>query len=253
MVQSSNVPLARMARAVLAAAIAVIGLVHLIFGGAVSRAFPAWEHGPPGRELWTRGAGAALLGLGALVLARRRAREAAAAAGAIFLLAVLALHVPRAIASATFADAAANVLKWLAVAGAAFVLAVEAAPSRPGRLLAGAAAAAPWALGAFMLAAAVLHLKFADFVAMLLPPWMPAKLFWVYLTAATLAAGGLGLVTPRVARLAGLLSAVMFALFVVLVHVPRTIADPSHGSGWSEIAEASAFAAIAVLLALRAR
>jgi uncharacterized membrane protein len=245
-----------LARDVLAATLTALGVIHVISGEAVTRAFPAWPAWLPGRPFWAHAAGALMLVCGAMVLLRKQPRRAAAAIGVLLLLSVAGMHLPRAIPSGDFADAWLNVFKWLSMAGGAFVLAAEFPAARPGsgvdRAIDGLAASETWLLGAFMIGAAVLHVRFAPFVAVFIPVWIPWRLFWTYFTAVALMAGGVGLVVRRVARLAALLSGLMLFLFFLLVHVPRTIADPVHNAGWCEMAEALGFAALAVLLAGRA-
>lgn len=243
-------------RNILAASLAALGLLHLIFGERLARMFPVWPEWLPGRPLWAHLAGFAMLAAGVCILARIRPRAAAILIGLIGLASVAALHLPRSLASGGFGDEWSNVLKWLAMATGAFVLATEL----PGgerqaageRAVARLAAAAPWALGAFMVAAAYLHVRFAEFVAMLIPEYIPWREFWTYFTAVALAAGGIGLVVPATARLAGLLTSLMIFLWFLLLHTPRMLADPSGPVGWSEMAESLGFAAIAFLLALRA-
>lgn len=244
------------ARTTLVVALGFLGLLHLVFGEELARMLPAWPDGLPGRPAWAHGAGAVIALLAGLVLFRREARNAAVLPGLVLLVPVLALHLPRALPTGDFGDAWLNVFKWLAMATAPFVVASLLPGGRKGagrdRLVTGVAAAAPWTLGAFMLGSAVLHVRFAEFVAELMQPWMPGRLFWTYFAAVALAAGGVGLVVRRTARLAGLLTSLMILLWFFLVHTPRMLADPTGPVGWSEMAEALAFSALALLLAVRA-
>jgi hypothetical protein len=59
----------------------------------------------------------------------------------------------------------------------------------------------------------------------------------------------LGLVTKPVARAAALLTAAMILGFFLLVHIPRTLADPMGSTGWLELGESTAYVMIALLLA----
>lgn len=104
-------------------------------------------------------------------------------------------------------------------------------------------------MGAFMAYSGYLHLRYTESVTRLLPPWMPWDMFWVRFTGVALVAGGMGLVTRPVARLAALLTAAMISGFFLLVHVPRTLANPLGSTGWLELGESAAFAIIALLLA----
>ncbi len=80
---------------------------------------------------------------------------------------------------------------------------------------------------------------------------MPWQLFWVQFAGVALIAGGVGLVVRPVARTAAFLTGVMIFGFFVLVHIPRTIADPLGFHGWMELGESMAYAAFAWLMAMR--
>jgi len=241
-------------RQVLPLSLLFLGVLHVIFGAALTRMLPVWPDSPPGRPYWTAAMGVALAAAAGIVLARARSRGAALWLAALLLLPVLALHLPRALPSGDFGNAWLGVFKWLAMAAAPVVLAADRPAARVewrDRAVAMGAAMAPWLLGAFMITSAILHVRFAEFVSQLMQPWMPWRLFWTYFAAVALAAGGIGLVIPRTFRLAALLTSLMIFLWFLLVHIPRMLIDPAGPVGWSEMAESLAFSAMAFLLATR--
>jgi uncharacterized membrane protein len=244
------------ARHLLAGSLLFLGVLHVIFGERLSRMMPAWPDGLPGRPLWAH-AGGALIAIGAgMMFIRGRERRTAVPLTALLLLPVLGLHLPRALPSGTFGDAWLNVVKWLAMAAAPLVLAWHVPAVHEARwkerVISTGAALAPWIMGAFMLGSAVLHVRYAEFVAELMQPWLPWRLFWTYFAAVALAAGGLGLVIPKTARLAALLTSLMIFSWFWLVHTPRMLVDPTGPVGWSEMGESLAFSALVFLLAVRA-
>jgi uncharacterized membrane protein YphA (DoxX/SURF4 family) len=247
---------AALVRRVFGGALALVGLMHLIFGEEPTRLFPVWAEGLPGRPWWAHAAGALLMVLGVMVALGRRDRGAAAGISVIVLLAVLTQHLPRAIPSGALGNAWLSVLKFAALAaGAALVPQVGSAPAHGPRLdraLRWGAVATPWLMGAFMAYSGYLHLRYTASVTRLLPPWMPWQMFWIQFTGVALVAGGVGLVTRPVARIAALLTAAMILGFFLLVHIPRTLADPLGSTGWLELGESTAFVMIALLLARRA-
>jgi len=246
-----------LARHIFAASLLFLGVLHVLFGERLTRMMPAWPDGLPGRPFWAHGMGV-LIVMGAVMLfVRDRARGAAVVLGALLLLPVLGLHLPRALPSGTFGDAWLNVLKWLAMAAGPLVVAwhgpaVRAVPWRD-RVIGASARMAPWLMGAFLVGSAILHVRYAEFVAQLMQPWMPWRTFWTYFAAVPLAAGGIGLVIPRTARLAALLTSVMIFSWFLIVHTPRMLIDPAGPVGWSEMGESLAFSALAFLLAMRVR
>ena len=110
----------------------------------------------------------------------------------------------------------------------------------------------PLALGAFLAYCGAAHFPYAKYVASLIPPWIPAHMFWTYFAAIALIAGGVGVLVPRTARLAATLSGIMLFSWVFLVHIP--LAVNTHNVG--EISrgfQALSDSAVAFMLAGTAR
>ena len=77
------------------------------------------------------------------------------------------------------------------------------------------------------------HFKYAQFAASMVPAWLPPnQIFWAYATGVGHLAAGLALLSGIRAPLGATLLAVMMALFVLLVHVPRVIAAPGEHLEW---------------------
>ena len=67
----------------------------------------------------------------------------------------------------------------------------------------------------------------------MVPTWLPpSQIFWTYATGVGHLAAGLSLLSGIRAQLGATLLAVMMALFVLLVHVPRVIAAPGEHLEW---------------------
>jgi uncharacterized membrane protein YphA (DoxX/SURF4 family) len=102
-------------------------------------------------------------------------------------------------------------------------------------------------LGVFLLDSGIQHFMFTTFVASLLPAWFPGDpVFWTRFAGICLIAGGVGLLIPRTARLAALLSGMMVFSWVWIVHLPRTLASVSDSIA---IFEALAFSGLAFVIA----
>ena len=241
-----------------AACLAALGVIHLIAGETVMRLFQGWPAWLPGRPYWAHVGGALLAILGGMALLRIRARTALTVMGVLILGSVLALHLPRAIPAGDFGDAWLNFFKWLAMAAGTFLFAGTCAASGGtstlDRLAGILAAGAPGFLAAFMIGAAILHVRAAAVIDQYyIPAYIPWHLFWIYFTAGALALGGVGLLVPLTRRLAALLTSVMIFLWCPLLHIPRTFAEPRSPAEWCGVFESLAFAAIAFLLAVRAQ
>lgn len=89
------------------------------------------------------------------------------------------------------------------------------------------AMAGRYGFGVCLLLYGIVHYLWHDFVADFIPSWMPARLFFAYATGAAFVAAGLSVLSGQLIRLGTLLLAVMFTLWVVLLHIPRGIAAPA--------------------------
>jgi hypothetical protein len=135
-----------------------------------------------------------------------------------------------------------NPLKALALFGGVLILVgtlPEESPSLWG----------PGLLGLFLVVGGVQHFVYRDFVAKLVPAWIPAPVLWVYFTGAALIAGGVGINLRKTRRSAAILSGIMIFLWVVLLHIPRALADLHNAGETSGVFEALAFSGVALMLA----
>ena len=235
--------------------LASIGLMHFYFRdfpGVILPAFPAWL---PLRLLCVYVVGAALTASGIAILFDLKGRKVAAWTGVALLVLVLIAHIPNQLSGEYRAVLGAwtNTIKELALAGGAWIAALS--------LSKGGSELPAWLekllpFGRYFFAFLLIvfgidHFLYAKFVAMLVPGWVGAPMFWTYFAAVALIAGGLGIMVKRVAPLASLLVGVMIFLWVPMLHIPRAIADPytNVGNEWASVFEATAFSGIALMLA----
>jgi uncharacterized membrane protein YphA (DoxX/SURF4 family) len=231
-----------------------IGIQHWIFADFIPVMVPAWHAWIPGRPFWGYAFGAALIAAGAAIVFGVGARTVAAISGAAILALVVLVDVPvQLAANPSRLGALTNTFKALTTSGGAWVVAgslKEPASKIPGRL------EALMPLGRFFLPIAVAvfgidRFLYTDFVASLVPKWIPGALFWTYFTGVTLIAAGVGMILGIRARLASLMLGIMIFLRFLILHIPRAIADPHSlkGNQWTSVCEALAFSGIAFLLA----
>jgi uncharacterized membrane protein len=88
---------------------------------------------------------------------------------------------------------------------------------------------------------AIQHFLYANFVATLVPAWIPGRLFWAYFVGVAFIAAAIGAVVPKMTRPAGILLGILFFLFVVTLHIPRIAVHPGDGNEWT-----SGFVALAM-------
>ncbi len=74
---------------------------------------------------------------------------------------------------------------------------------------------------------AVQHFMYADFIATLVPAWIPFKLFWAYFIGVAFSLASISLLTNIKTRLASALLGFMFLFWVIFLHLPR-VAGATH-------------------------
>jgi uncharacterized membrane protein len=241
---------AALGRILVGLALLGFGVENILFGHyVVARAAP-WPPEPTVRFVVACVTAAVFLACGVALLADRFVRPAALASAALILAWSLTLHLPVAISGPAWSGDWTNVLKALALAAGA--LGVAVADGRPrGSTLGTLRAVAPYAAGAFFLLCGIQHFMYVDFVASLMPWFIPGGRFWTYVAGVLLIAAGVGFWTPFVRRLAATLAAVMVFSWVFLVHVPLVFSVGR--TEWMGVFEALGISGVCLALARPAR
>jgi len=231
------------------AALVASGVQQLVVGEFVRLVpkLPAWIPAP---ALWPGVVGVVLVIAGGAIIADRM-RARAATVVAVLLGLNLMFRVPEILANPGAGFVWTNPCKVLALIGGALVL----AGSLPGANGAGQRWAGklvflgPVLLGVFLLVCGIQHFVYASFVDTLVPAWIPPRpRFWTYFSALALLAGGAGVLLPKTARLAAICSALMIFLWVLLLHIPRSVQLKS-AFEWAGVFEALAISGVALLVA----
>jgi uncharacterized membrane protein YphA (DoxX/SURF4 family) len=225
------------------------------FGALLLGAVGLWFHdfalqwqavpaGLPARTLLAHVSGVLLIIGGGATLWRKSERGGALLLTAFYGLWVVAFHLPNAFKSAGHIGAwnAPAEISFMAMGGLA-LLAAGAGPMRitlnlVARMLAGASA----------MVFGFAHFNYIDFTASFIPAWIPWKVFWAWATGAGHLAAGLAFVSGIQARLAATCLAGMMGSFVVLLHIPRVIAQPEVHAEWIMLAVSSSMTGAAWLL-----
>jgi uncharacterized membrane protein YphA (DoxX/SURF4 family) len=93
------------------------------------------------------------------------------------------------------------------------------------------------------------HFMYAQYIAFLIPKWMPGHLFLAYFTGTAFIAAGVAIAAHIFSRLASILLGLMFFLWVVTLHTPRVIASPHNTDEQVSLFVALAFSGSSILLA----
>src|SRR5712664_3727108 len=93
------------------------------------------------------------------------------------------------------------------------------------------------------------HLSGARFIMLMVPSYMPWRLFWAYFVGFALLSASLSIATKIHVRWSGLLFGIMMLVFVAMVHIPRALASPGDRIPWVIVVREMSFAGGAWILA----
>ncbi len=221
----------RIGRLLFALSVVASGIYQLVTGRFVNLV----PVNPAHIQLWQAyllGVLLVLIGVGLLV--RRTVSVSAVTLAGLLLVLFFGFSLRVALRQASMGYVWVDPLMILAIFGGVGLFAVRHDRSTLDRVFERATRFVPLALGAFLAYCGALHFPYAKYVASLIPPWIPAHMFWTYFAAIALIAGGIGIVVPRTACLAATLSGIMLFSWFFLVHIPlaintHTVSEVSRG------------------------
>ncbi len=171
---------------------------------------PAWV---PWRSTLAFASGLLLVVAGMGIAANKQERHAAALMFGVLALCLAFFHLPGYRAILHDGVARTRAFETLSLLSAALLL-TGSNVAMAGRM----------AFGASMIVFGAQHFMYAAFIAPLIPSWIPAPLFWVYLTGVAFLAASAAILVGRWLRLAATLLGLMFFLWVGVLHAPRVLA-----------------------------
>jgi uncharacterized membrane protein len=254
--------LTALGRIFVAIAMIAFGIQHFVYLDLVTRVVPALPAWVPAHSALACVVGACLIVAGGAILAGTGARTAALLLGAGILASFVVLYVPMLVASPLDVGVWTGGGKALALAGASLIVAGSLRSEGPRSARPGATVASvlgrlvpfgKYFLAAFLVLGGALHFVYAEFVAGLVPSWIPGHLFWTYFAGVALIAGGIGMTIPWTTRLAASLSALMIFLWVLLLHIPRAAASPHDSNETTAVFEALAMCGAAAIVGMSDR
>lgn len=237
-----------------------IGAQHFIFANFIPVVVPWWPSFMPGPTTSAYVVGAILVMAGLLIMFQQTLRLAAIILGVLFFLSVLFLHIPQIMSDNPLSIGAwTNACKAFALCGSAFVVAGSKFShtlnnnvkySWVDNLAGKITPYGKYPLAIMVIVFGIDHFVYVDFVASLVPAWIPGHVFWTYFAGVALIAGGIGILFDIEARLAATLLGIMIFIWLLVLHIPRAIADPVSGMGneWTSVFEALAFSGIGFIL-----
>jgi uncharacterized membrane protein len=236
----------------IAIAFIAFGIQHFIYLDFITRVFaplPTWM---PAHALFAVLAGVFLCLTGAAILQKTYACIMCLALAGIILLMFIIVQLPNLIANLSNPMIWTNAGKAVVLAGASLIAAGSLAKGAPkffAKLSVPMILLGKIFLAGFFIFAAVMHFLYADFVATLIPTWIPAHVFWTYFAAIALIAGALGMFISKIELYAAALLALMIFLWVILLHAPRALADLHNANETTAFFEALAMCGSCLLIA----
>lgn len=182
----------------------------------------------PGRLTLALLSGAIMLFCGLALLANRKPLIGASVLSALFAVWMLTMHIPTISMQPKNGGAWTTALELLALWGIALVLtglalqnttSDQRASSSGNRVMNFGRLAFALSLPGF----GILHFVYAQLVSGIIPEWFPARLFLTYAIGVAFIAAGVSIATGIKAQLASLLLGTMFALWVIVLHIPLSI------------------------------
>jgi uncharacterized membrane protein YphA (DoxX/SURF4 family) len=226
----STTALVRLGRLFIGVSLLAFGVQHFRYSGFIGDLglVPGWA---PAHTLCAWIAGAILLIAGTSVLTAKFARPLATFLGFVFLLSAFlrfSTHIPGMIHN--IGDRGVF-FELLACCAGSWMLASTFPPTLPFSAARTLRLAAParWLFGIAFVVFGSLHLQAPQWIASLIPHWIPFHLFFAWFTGCALVAAGLSIAANIGTRLSATLLALMLFSWVVLVHAPR-IAHALHNA-----------------------
>lgn len=232
----------------------VLGIAAIAFGaiGLTWHDFNDWQQlhrlwDTPGGALLVYAAAVAQIGGGAAIQWRRTARAGAVALGVVYLFYALR-WIPGIVHEPVVFDRWGNFFEQFSLVCGAAIVYASAARGAPAA--AKAARTAVMLFGVCVISFTLGQLVYLKAVADFTPQWLPpGPRFWAIATTIALALAALAILSGRKALLATQLLTVMFAIFGLLVWLPRVIADPHLHMNWGGNAQNWAITAAAWIVA----
>ena len=233
-----------------------LGVTHFIFREFTTGRAPPWPVSMSGGAVWAYFSGAAFILVGLALLTGRKVRIAAISAGIVVLVWALLRQLPIVAADTILGPTWTHAGKALTFIGALFAIAGASPPAGSGgptwvkrfmNLRDPFITLGRICLAIFLMITGIQHFIYTEFVASLIPNWFPGNaVIWTQFAGVALISGSVGLVIPRTARLAALLSGIMVFSWFWIVHIPRSLGGVSDRIA---VYEALAVSGIALMIA----
>jgi uncharacterized membrane protein len=243
-------------------AVCLIGLAgqQLYYSSFRPVFIPPWSNHIPGQTILVCLTSIALIGAALSILLEKKARTVSLLLGGAFLALFLFSYIPFELLvdpAGKHIGVWSNAFKELAFAGGAFAVAgsFEFQPLQKRtsliRLLELFIPMGSLFFSITMIVFGIEHFLYPDFVATLVPAWIPGHLFWTYFAAIALIGAGLAIILRVRLKGVAILLGTMIFLWFLFLHIPRAAIAPAsdNGNELTSVFEALGFSGAAFVMA----
>ena len=253
--------LTAIARAFFCIGIAGIGVLQFYYKGFRPVMVPLWPSWLPGMLTCAYILSTIFILFSLFILLNRKAKDCALLLGGIFLLFLVVAQIPYMLIVYPYPwhlGSWTDPLKVLALSGSAFVVAgsYSSRVTRDNAMMKVLAAIIPYGkvfFGIMLLLFGIDHFLYVQFVSTLVPDWIGNIVFWSDLAGVALIGTGLSIILNIKRRLVCMLAGIMLFIWVIVLHIPRSIGHPEIADKANEMTsvfEAILFSGVAFLIAI---
>jgi uncharacterized membrane protein len=234
-------------------AMAAVGIQQFFLGGLCSMLFPPWPSVIPHYRIFAYTIGISLLAAGIAIAFGKKAKIVSMILGYSLLALFCFYYVPYEIFKDPYnihLGSWTNAIKGLALSGGAFAIAGTYMTVNP----AGGEKIIPHGrifFSIMLVCFGIAHFLYTDPISTLIPTYIPGHIFWTYFAGVALIAAGVAIILQIKVKLTGILLGCTIFIWLILLHLPLVVADPSgnNGNSVTSAISALAFSGIAFVIA----
>lgn len=241
----NNIP--KIARILFALTIIAFGLEHFVFNDLLAALAPTTIH--TGRSILVYAIGLSLVTIGISMIMKKKANVAAIGFICLIVICLVSLHIPKIVVNPYNGGAWTVTAEILAMGSIALILLGTFSKDL---IASDMAIKTCIRIGSIVFALTLIlfgiqHFIYANYVATLIPAWIPVPLFWTYFFAVAFIVTAVSTILKIKTILTTTLLAAMFFLWVIVLHLPRVLAAPSVEPEWTSMFVALLFGAGALI------
>jgi uncharacterized membrane protein YphA (DoxX/SURF4 family) len=207
----------------------VFGVQHFMYADFVAKLVPAYF---PARLFLAYFTGAAMLAAGMSLIANIKARLAALLLGAMLLMFILLIHIPK-IAGDPSVMNWTRAMQDAAIASVAFILAGALSKDRTGDgILNTLSGFSRYAFALLLIIFGLHQFLNLDFLVTKAAPYLPLRMFWVYITGSAMVITAVSIFTGKKTKAIAFALGIWMLLMNLLLHIYRLGSSPYDPIYW---------------------